>query len=496
MIRFLLLLIVLTAFNGTTYAQSCSADLNGDGRVDGADLATLLSQWGNCPPSVTAISPAQGSVFGGTVVTITGSGLASVSSVTIGDAPCTAVQLISATQLRATTPPSSTGPRALAVTSASGTTIAPVPFTYVTQTVDTISPSSGPFTGGAPITITGQYLGGTTAVTIGGVPVSNLVVVSANTLTALTPPGSVGAADVVVTGSKGTVVVPGGFAFVAAVAPTWATLIEASPNPAVVTSSTLRNAISATGYAWRIRDNASQIEMLLVPPGTFNMGCSTSNLHGCQSNENPVHAVTITNAYYMGRYEVTQAQWTAIMGLNPSYFQESNGYGNSSIRPVDQVPWTAIQWFNAITQLRLPSEAEWEYACRAGTTTAFHSMPGFPNGTNDDALVANIAWFADNSGTPGTPLWATRPIGLKAANALGLHDMLGNVDEWVSDWYSPTYYSSSPQMNPTGPASGSDRVLRGGAINSTVEFLRSSDRFGYRPTEPISVFGFRVTRNP
>jgi formylglycine-generating enzyme required for sulfatase activity len=479
-------------------AQSgCSGDINGDGRVDGFDLSVVLSQWGNCSANIASVSPSQGSVLGGTVITITGSGLASTSAVRVGGALCTNLQVLSPTQVRATTPAGAAGQAAIEVTTPGGTSLAPSPFTYVLQSVSAIVPSSGLYQGGTPITINGQFLAGTTSVMIGGVPATNVVAVNSTTVTAVTPAGSVGAADVVVTGAKGTVTVPGGFTYLSVIVPQWATLLEAQPDPAIVTSASLRAAIAATGFAWRVRDNLTQIEMVLIPPGTFNMGCSPSNQWGCNNpNESPVHTVTLTNAFYMGRYEVTQAQWTGVMGLNPSFFQESNGYTNSANRPVDQVPWTAIEWFAAITQLRLPTEAEWEYAYRAGTNTAFHGWPAQTAGTNDDTQVGNIAWFADNSGTPGTPLWATRPVGLKAGNALGLHDMSGNVYEWVSDWYSPNYYATSPQVNPTGPLTGLDRVIRGGGLNETTNGLRSSARGGYRPADTTAVFGFRVARNP
>ena len=273
----------------------------------------------------------------------------------------------------------------------------------------------------------------------------------------------------------------------------WATVLESAADPAVVTNGALRKAIAATGLPWRVRDNATQIEMLLVPPGTFNMGCSASNAWGCSPNENPVHAVTLTNPFYIGRYEVTQAQWTATMGSNPSFFQSPSAQVPAAQvpnRPVEKVSWNTIQGFLSATVLRLPTEAEWEYACRAGTTTAFHSMPGFPNGTNDDTQVGNIAWFGSNSANQ------TRPVGGKAANALGLHDMSGNVWEWVNDWYSASYYASSPPTNPPGPASGALRVLRGGSWNGGSFDLRSSDRVYGSPGVTFSSYGFRVARAP
>jgi formylglycine-generating enzyme required for sulfatase activity len=477
---------------GAACAQGCSSDVNGDGSVDGADLATVLSNWGTCPASVTSVTPAQGSVLGGTVITLTGTGLAATSSVTVGGAPCTAVTVLSPTQVRATTPPGVAGEAAIAVTTPAGTSLAATPFTYVMQSVTSIVPSSGGYQGGTPITITGQYLAGTTSVTVGGVPATNLVVVNSTTVTAVTPPGSVGAAEVVVTGAKGTVSVAGGFNYL----PAWYTVLEQNPDPAIVTSASLRNAITATGYPWRVRDNGTGIEMVLIPPGTFNMGCSASNAFSCVSDESPVHAVTLTGAFYIGRYEVTQAQWQARMGSNPSSFTSASAEVPAAQipnRPVEQVSWNMIAGnggFLSGAGLRLPTEAEWEYACRAGTTTAFHGFTGYLSGTNDDTLVGNIAWYPSNSSSQ------TRPVGGRLANGFGLHDMSGNVWEWVSDWYSSSYYASSPSSNPTGPATGTYRVLRGGSWNNYTFNVRSSYRTYVTPDTTFDVIGFRVARAP
>jgi len=294
----------------------------------------------------------------------------------------------------------------------------------------------------------------------------------------------VGPVDVVISGTKGTITVPGGFTYQSIVVPSWATLVEAQPDPAVVTDPALRAAIAATGLAWRVRDTATQIEMLLVPPGTFQMGCIMgSNAYGCYSFEQPVHQVTLTNAFYLGRYEVTQAQWLTRMGWNPSWFQ---GYTDSASRPVEQVSWNTIQTFCTATGMRLPTEAEWEYACRAGTQTPFY------NGSTDDNTLGALAWYGSCCG--GNSGGQTRPVGGKAANAFGFHDMLGNVWEWVNDRYGS--YSANAQTNPAGPVSATSRVVRGGSWLNGSGNVRSSLRYYDSPGNSTDDVGFRVARTP
>jgi formylglycine-generating enzyme required for sulfatase activity len=256
-------------------------------------------------------------------------------------------------------------------------------------------------------------------------------------------------------------------------------MLEMAPDATIVTDPALRAAIVATGRPWRVRDTGTGIEMLLVPPGAFEMGCTPSNRSGCNGDENPTHSVTLTQAFYMGRCEVTQGQWVAKMGNNPSNFQ---GYSDSVNRPVEQVTWDAAQDYVRVTGMRLPSEAEWEFACRAGTTTAFN------NGSDDDNTVTNVAWYVENSEGQ------THAVGNKEANALGFYDMAGNVWEWVNDWYDGSYYSTSPATNPGGPVSGTSRVLRGGSWYYDSGKVRSSYRSTYSSTGVD--FGFRVARNP
>jgi formylglycine-generating enzyme required for sulfatase activity len=391
---------------------------------------------------------------------------------------CTNLQVLSSTLVKAVTP-AGTGVGAVIVVNAAGTATAPSPYTYVQQLITSVTPNQGIFSGGTAITITGAFLNGATSVRIGGVACTSVVAVNSTTVTAVTPAGSVGPTSVEVTSPKGTATAAAAFTYWSV----WYTVLEQNPNPAVVTNLTLRNAITATGYPWRVRDDGTQIEMVLVPGGTFTMGCTASNAYACSSNESPTHSVTITNAFYMGRYEVTQAQWLAKMGSNPSNFQGAS-------HPVDTVSWNTVQGFLTATGMQLPTEAQWEYACRASTTTAFHGFtPNWVAGTNDDTLVGNIAWYGANSGSQ------THAVGGKAANGLGLHDMSGNVWEWCRDWSGA--YSAGAQTNPTGPETGTYRVLRGGSWESGTNNVRSSHRDGTSPGFAFpGIFGFRVARAP
>jgi formylglycine-generating enzyme required for sulfatase activity len=184
-----------------------------------------------------------------------------------------------------------------------------------------------------------------------------------------------------------------------------------------------------------------KMEFVPILSGEFMMGCSPGDTD-CNSDEKPLHKVQITKSFELGKFEVTQAQWQAVMGSNPSYFQGSD-------RPVEQVSWNSIQTFlaklntrNDGYHYRLPTEAEWEYAARAGSTGPYYGR------------LADVAWCDNNSGSQ------THPVGQKAPNSWGLYDMLGNVWEWCQDWYDESYYSRSPVADPPG-ASGSRKVLRG-----------------------------------
>lgn len=275
--------------------------------------------------------------------------------------------------------------------------------------------------------------------------------------------------------------------------PSWYTVLEQNPSATVIYTPGLRAAITATGLPWRVQDNATGIEMVLIPPGSYRRGCSASNFSACRPDESPVHQVTLTRAFYISRYEVTQAQWQSKMGGNPSAFTTASSAVPApqvSRRPVERVSWNDAQAFCAATGFRLPSEAEWEFAYRAGTTTAFHGWPATPNGTSLDSQLGSIAWFDSNSGGQ------TRPVGGKAANGFGLYDMSGNVGEWVSDWYGA--YPSATQIDPTGPGTGEFRVWRGDGWQGIPEDgdCRSSDRGFEPPMVSFDDLGFRVAKTP
>ncbi len=230
-------------------------------------------------------------------------------------------------------------------------------------------------------------------------------------------------------------------------------------------------------------DTVESIEehMVTIPGGSFKMGCSDGD-SDCDEDELPQHEVTISS-FKISAYEVTQGQWEAVMGENPSSCDDC---GDDC--PVEDVSWDDVQDFikelNSLTgmQYRLPTEAEWEYAARAGTTTKYYCG-------DDESCLDTIAWYAVNS--DGT----THRVGQKTPNAWGLYDMSGNVWEWVSDWYDFDYYEISTSTDPQGPASGDYRVLRGGGWESSYggpEYCRSSFRFNFTPPSDYSFLGFRL----
>jgi sulfatase modifying factor 1 len=218
------------------------------------------------------------------------------------------------------------------------------------------------------------------------------------------------------------------------------------------------------------------IEMIHIPNGCFNMGNNDiyNNL-----DERTIHR-TCLDGFYIAKYEVTQQQWERVINNNPSFFQDCG-----PTCPVEQISWNDTQTFieklNTLTgmQFRLPSEAEWEYACRSGSQNTFYC------GSNE---LDDIAWFNYNANHQ------THPVGLKQANHFGLYDMNGNVWEWVNDWYDADYYQTTPVHNPKGPVNGVGKVGRGGSWAHAHWTLLGSNR-EYRDPNYKNIFlGFRLAQ--
>jgi formylglycine-generating enzyme required for sulfatase activity/uncharacterized caspase-like protein len=221
-------------------------------------------------------------------------------------------------------------------------------------------------------------------------------------------------------------------------------------------------------------DPTTGMELVYVPGDCFWRG-SPENEKGRDKDEGPVRVIRV-DGFWMGKYEVTQEQWQKVMSANPFNFKKGDSY------PVENVSWDDVQDFikklNSSTgkSYRLPTEAEWEYACRAKGSGKY---------CGGDDLDA-VAWYDKNSGS------SIHAVGGKQANAFGLHDMSGNVWEWCADWYGKYYYASSPQSNPLGPESGSGRVIRGGSWYFSPRVVRSANRDGYAPDNRSFDLGFRL----
>ena len=221
-----------------------------------------------------------------------------------------------------------------------------------------------------------------------------------------------------------------------------------------------------------------------IPPGRFLMGSPETEV-GRWDDEGPVHEVELSAGYWLGETPVTQALWEAVMGGNPSYFR-------GATRPVEQVSFEDCQEFlGRLNQrvpgldARLPTEAEWEWACRAGTQTATwlgDLRPGEEYARA--AVLERIAWYDETSGGE------THPVGQKEPNPFGLHDMLGNVWEWCADWYDP--YQAGLQVDPAGPPAGSKRVVRGGSWYDVARGVRAAYRDWYGPGNRGGALGFRL----
>ena len=307
----------------------------------------------------------------------------------------------------------------------------------------------------------------------------------------------------------------------------WAEVLEQNPDPKVVTDADFLKRITETKLPWRVKDKASGMEMLLVPPGKFMMGASpgdeialeleksvAENSPQFKYAERPQHEVTITQAFYLGRNEVTQEQWMKVMGENPSLFQQSNAKFIAEVylskpfvdcpwikmtaeeakaraesaakavkfNPAEVISWDDCQKFCARTGMILPTEAQWEYACRAGVDKATYGE------------LDQIGWNFDNANL------TTHSVGQKAPNALGFYDMIGNVNEWCQDWYEGDYYKSCADgvVDPTGPAQSElgARVLRGGGWYFSAYDCRASFRFDGALGDQRFDVGCRFARTP
>ncbi len=226
--------------------------------------------------------------------------------------------------------------------------------------------------------------------------------------------------------------------------------------------------------------NSIGMRFRLIQPGSFMMGSEKG-----ESDEKPVHKVTLTKAFYIGVYEVTQEQWEKVMGSNRSH---SKGPKN----PVENVSWDDAQEFaRKLSQkenvtYRLPTEAEWEYACRAGTISEYY--------WGDDPDLPEIVQYQWYRGNWDTSPWGPQPVGQKKPNLWGLYDMSGNVEEWCEDRYSGAYPADKEVVDPKGAAGGASRVLRGGGWSSQAINCRSAVRVGYSPSDRCGYLGFRLVR--
>lgn len=224
--------------------------------------------------------------------------------------------------------------------------------------------------------------------------------------------------------------------------------------------------------------NDVTMEFVLIPAGSFYMGSPATEKHR-DSYEGPLHRVRISKPFYMARFETTQDQYMAVTGKNPSHFSGGN-------LPVDSVTWDeAVAFCNKLgSRFRLPTEAEWEYACRAGTATPYNI------GVTISTKQASCWAWPDNTTGPQR----TTQVGSYSVNAFGLYDMHGNVREWCSDWYSENYYSHSPSVDPRGPTSSPNnrRITRGGSWGHADVICRSASRYHCRPDKEFSDVGFRV----
>ncbi len=246
----------------------------------------------------------------------------------------------------------------------------------------------------------------------------------------------------------------------------------------VILATSLLPLIAVPAYAYK---NSIGMEFVDIPAGCFQMG-RDPNFEDGSIDELPQHKVCLST-FKMGKTEVTQTQWVKIMGSNPSNFKGRNN-------PVEQVSWDDVQRFvrrlnkaEGTLKYSLPTEAQWEYAARAGTTTSYSFG-------DDKGSLGQVAWYDSNSGE------RTHPVATKKPNPWGLYDMHGNVWEWTQDRYGEKTYRGSTKSNPTGPRSGRYRVFRGGSWLSLAGYLRSAIRGSRSPDARDYDLGFRLMRKP
>ena len=240
-----------------------------------------------------------------------------------------------------------------------------------------------------------------------------------------------------------------------------------------------------------------------IPAGTFTMGSPTNEL--LRAVTETQHVVTLTKNFYLGKFPVTQGSYLSVMNTNPSYFTPANGFSTDLSRPVEQVSWSdATNYCAKLTQqeraagriftnwtYRLPTEAEWEYAGRAGTTTPFYTGTNLLSGmANFNVQFEYVGGVGLTNSSGGTALNRTSAGGNYAPNARGLYDLAGNVWAWCADWSGS--YSTNSVADPQGPATGTKRVLRGGAFNSNGGDCRSAKRDSTSPSLGANTISFRV----
>jgi formylglycine-generating enzyme required for sulfatase activity len=306
-----------------------------------------------------------------------------------------------------------------------------------------------------------------------------------------------------------------------------AVLIGAEPQPAATTDTVAKPAwASASGkdqygtWADLVVKGVTQ-RFRLIPGGTFTMGCddAESNAAWLQGNKFPEKAnltdflapqliVVLSHSYWMADSTCTQELWTSVMGSNPSM------YHDNKLRPVEEASWNdCMDFLDKVKQLvpdlqiRLPTEAEWEYACRAGTKTALYTGDIVYIGRNNVPSLDSIAWYSGNSGIDDPHILSTNssslldmqypndhsgthPVRQKLPNAWGLYDMIGNVAQLCSDWFGP--YPSDKIIDPSGSITGSERVTRGTSFYDFPNYCRSASRSSFRPRVQSSINGFRL----